>query len=86
MSLETRVLATVFKNLEKDLEVTLESRLIEDLEVDSLNKLMIIAGLEDEFEITINEGDFRQISTVGEIVVQLRKRYPELEGESNAAE
>ena len=86
MSLEERVLMTVFKNLEKNLEITLESRLLEDLGMDSLNKLMIIAGLEDEFEITINESDFKQLRTVGEIVSALRERYPELEGENDATE
>lgn len=80
MNLEKRVIKTVEQNLEKKHEVSLESRLFEDLEVDSFNKIMIITGLEDEFSITIDEEDMGQINKVSDIVEHLRLKHPEIEG------
>jgi acyl carrier protein len=81
MTLEYRVIETVSKNLEKPQEVRLESNLQEDLGVDSFNKIMIIAGLEDEFSININGEDFSEIKTVSDIVDNLRLKYPGIEGD-----
>lgn len=79
-ALEKRVLETVKNNLETKHEVSLKSRLMEDLQVDSFGKIMIISGLEDEFSISIDEGDFSEIKQVIDIVEHLKKNYPEIEG------
>jgi len=81
MSLEKRVIETIERNLEKKREVKLESRLVEDLEADSFSKLMIIAGLEDEFSVTIDEEDVGRIEKVSDIVENLRLKHPEVEEE-----
>lgn len=81
MSLEKRVIETVARNLEKKHEISLESRLIEELGVDSFNTIMIMTGLEDEFSISIDESDFTGIEKVSDIVEYIRKIYPEVEGE-----
>lgn len=73
MSLEKRVIELVARNLEKNHQVNLESRLIEDLGVDSFNIIMIITDLEDEFAISIDEKDFTEIEKVSDIVEHLRK-------------
>lgn len=80
MSLEERIIGVVKKNTGKKCEITLESRLIEDLKVDSFDKLMIISGLEDEFSITIDEGDFQSLVKVSDIVDRLKQKYPMIEG------
>lgn len=79
-ALEKRVLETVKNNLETKQEVSLKSRLVEDLQVDSFGKIMIITGLEDEFSISIDEGDFSEIKQVIDIVEHLKKNFPEIEG------
>ena len=81
MSVSERVINTVKRNIEKKYEVTAESRLVEDLVVDSFNKLMIIAGLEDEFSVTVEQDDFLDIVTVSDIVEKLLQKYPEAAGE-----
>lgn len=81
MSLERRVLETVAGNLEKKYAVTLESRLVEDLEMDSFHTIMVIAGLEDEFGLSLDEQDFTGIHRVSDIVHYLREKYPQLAGE-----
>lgn len=80
MSLEERVIATVAANLEKKYEITPESRLREDLGVDSFNTIMILAGLEDEFSIALEESDFSGIETISDIVTRLKENYPEIAG------
>jgi len=74
MNLEDRIISTIQGVLEKRPEITLESRLLEDLKVDSLDLLMILSGLEDEFSISIAEDDFRDVVTVNDIAVKLRTR------------
>ncbi|HAN09674.1 MAG TPA: acyl carrier protein [Clostridiales bacterium] len=76
MSIEQRIVKVVEKNIESNFtkyNVTLESMLIDDLNVDSFSKMMIIAGLEDEFNIEINIDEFSDISTVHDIVNKLSK-------------
>jgi len=46
----------------------------EDLFVDSLDMLMIIGDLEDDFEITITDDEFANVVTVNDIVEMLKAR------------
>lgn len=74
MNLEERIISAIQGVLEKRVEITLESRLLEDLKVDSLDLLMILSSLEDEFSITIAEDDFLDVVTVKDIATKLRAR------------
>ena len=65
---------TIRHLLKRGSKITLDSRLIEDLKLDSLDLLMILSDLEDEFNITIAEDDFRNVVTVNDIVTKLRAR------------
>ena len=75
MSIGKRVIDIVSKNIEKGHEVTLSANLVEDLGVDSFGVLMIITALEDEFGITVDEEDFKDIITVRNIVEQVKTKY-----------
>jgi acyl carrier protein len=59
--------------VEKKQTITLDSDLVADLDTDSLNWLMIVSALEDEFDITIAETEFQTVHTVRDIIGQLRK-------------
>lgn len=73
--MEDRVLFTLNHILQKKKrKITLESRLREDLFVDSLDMLMIIGDLEDDFEITITDDEFANVVTVNDIVEMLKAR------------
>ncbi|MDH8677912.1 acyl carrier protein [Fusibacter bizertensis] len=54
-------------DLEAD-DVTLESKIKEDLGADSLDMVDLIMSIEDEFEIKVAESDASSIQTVGDIV------------------
>ncbi len=62
--------------------ITRESRLNEDLEVDSLDLVDLSMTLEDEYGIDILEGDAADIVTVGDVVKLVLDRVPEREGEA----
>ncbi len=54
-------------DLEED-QVTLESKIKEDLGADSLDMVDLIMSIEDEFNIKVAESDTASIKTVGDIV------------------
>ena len=49
-------------------EITMDSSLVEDLGIDSLDFVDIVMSLEDEFDIEFPEEDMAGIKTVGDIV------------------
>jgi acyl carrier protein len=75
MNLEDRIIAALKNNLQRAPDINIESRLDEDLMIDSLDMLMIISALEDEFSLVIDEEDFAGIVTVNDIAVKLRAKY-----------
>lgn len=79
MRLEEKVITIVHSNLEKKPVVTLSKNIVEDLGADSLDIMVIINALEDEFNIEISENDFKDIKTVEDIVKNLRLKFPDLE-------
>ena len=48
--------------------VTMDARLVEDLEADSLDAVEVIMELEEEFNISIDDDAAQNIKTVGDIV------------------
>jgi acyl carrier protein len=62
------VLKTVSR---RSIEPTLESDLVTDLGLDSLQVLEVIAELEDRFDISIPLNDMPATRTVGQVVAQV---------------
>ncbi len=52
----------------KDVEVTPESRIKEDLHADSLSVLTMLMTIEEEYDITIPDEELARFNTVGDIV------------------
>jgi acyl carrier protein len=71
--LEEKVISVIKENTNVDCEIKLDHRL-EDLGIDSLEKIMIINSLEDEFSIEIEDGEVKALKTVSDIVINLRER------------
>ena len=53
-------------------EITMETTFTDDLGADSLDVFQIIMGIEEEFDIEIDNDDAEQISTVGDAVEQIK--------------
>ncbi len=66
------VLATVTKvvgeHAEPGTEITEKTELVADLGIDSLGVMEVVADIEDEFGLTIAEGELRQVATLGDVV------------------
>lgn len=59
--------------VEEDL-VTLNSSFVDDLGADSLDVVDLIMGIEEEFDIEIEDADAETISTVGDAVNYIKER------------
>ena len=55
-------------------KVTMEAKLEEDLEIDSLGIVEVVMAFEDEFEIEIDDEELADIKTVGQAVNLLHSK------------
>lgn len=68
---EQRIIEIIEANIEKQCPVTLDSRLADDLEVDSLGVVILMNAFEDAFDIEIPDDAFKDIQTVRDIALRL---------------
>ncbi|SCY72740.1 acyl carrier protein [Alkaliphilus peptidifermentans] len=71
MELEKKIIRIIEENIESDTEVNLDSKLFDDLEVDSLGVTILLNAFEDEMDLEINDKDFRDIVTVRDIIEKI---------------
>lgn len=57
----------VFATMTDAEEISEESELIEDLEISSMDILMLVSSLEAEFKIKVPEKEMRKMVTVGDV-------------------
>jgi acyl carrier protein len=53
-------------------EITLESKIIDDLGADSLDVVELVMALEEEFDIEIPDSDTEGLNTVGDVVEYIK--------------
>ncbi len=53
--------------------ITMESNLMDDLDLDSLDAVEIVMALEDEYSLSMPDDDIAQFKTVGDIVEYVEK-------------
>jgi acyl carrier protein len=82
MTIEERVISVIRENLENKqvAVITPHSELAKDLEIDSLNAMTILFGLEKEFSISLQESTFAACKTVQDVIAGLEKRVLPAEG------
>lgn len=51
--------------------ITMETRLVEDLEADSLSVVELVMAFEDEFDVKLPDEELENIKTVGDIIKAL---------------
>lgn len=54
-------------------QITLESKIAEDLGADSIDAIELIMGIEEEFGIEISDEEAMNIKTVGDLVKVIEK-------------
>jgi len=73
-SVEERIITGLAKVLNKQpSQIQMESRLVEDLEVDSLDALDLIFKLEEEFDIEIPQGELPFV-TVQDVINYVQEK------------
>ena len=55
-------------------EITMETTFVDDLGADSLDVFQIIMGIEEEFDIEIDNEEAEKITTVQDAVDQIQKK------------
>jgi len=55
-------------------KVTMDAKLEEDLEIDSLGIVEVVMAFEDEFDIQIDDEELADVSTVGQAVNLLHSK------------
>ena len=65
-----KIIADVL-NVDKQ-EITMETRFVDDLQADSLDIFQIIMGIEETFDIEIDNEDAEKIATVEDAVEQIK--------------
>ena len=76
--MKEKVIAIIRENLEQKRDVRLNSRLVEDLGIDSFSMLMIINDLEAEFSIRVDDKDFDGLKTVSDVCGKITARCPNI--------
>lgn len=67
--MEEKVIELICEKLGKNKsEVTLSSKLVEDLGADSLDVVELIMAFEDEFNVSLPDEDVQNMKTIGDIV------------------
>lgn len=56
-------------------EITMESTFVDDLGADSLDIFQIIMGIEETFDIEIDNDEAEKIVTVGDAVEQIKNAF-----------
>lgn len=73
--LQDKIIKMIASKLSKKAEeVSLQSRLVEDLGADSLDIVELLMMLEDEYGITIPDQDAMKLSTIGDIVTFMQNQ------------
>jgi acyl carrier protein len=78
VDMETRIRALASKHFKVDLaSVTAQTRLREDLKADSLDLVLLVHDVEDEFGVVFPEQALEEVKTVGDamaVVTRLRTK------------
>ena len=67
--MKDKIIALIADKLgKKPNQITLESRLVEDLGADSLDIVELIITFEDEFNVSLPDEDVAKMKTIGDVV------------------
>ena len=75
-SLLAQIVATVRKagRVPKDVPITLETCLIDDLRIDSLDLFAVLVAVQDRFELEIDVEDMPDLVKVGDLLAYVARR------------
>ncbi len=76
--MQEKIIAKLVEQLDIDAStVTADSRFVEDFEMDSLDMVEMLIGIEKELDIMIPNEEIKDVKTVGELAAYLEKKQNE---------
>lgn len=57
-------------------EMTMDTKIAEDLEADSLDVVELLMSIEDEFEVEIPDEEIENLKTIGDVVEYIQNNMP----------
>ena len=57
-------------------EMTMDTKIAEDLEADSLDVVELIMSIEEEFEVEIPDEEIENLKTIGDVVEYIQNNMP----------
>lgn len=76
--MEEKIIAKIVEQLDIDRDtITSDSRFVEDFEMDSLDMVEMLIGIEKELNIMIPNEEIKDVKTVGELAAYLEKKQNE---------
>lgn len=70
-----KVISIIRKNMSSEVDVQEDTDLRKELDLDSFDALMIMNAIDDEYSISLDEDEFKNVSSPREIVSLLREKY-----------
>ena len=55
-------------------EMTMDTKIAEDLEADSLDVVQLLMSIEDEFEVEIPDEEIENMKTIGDVVEYIQSK------------
>jgi acyl carrier protein len=76
--MQEKIIAKIVEQLDIDRgTITSDSRFVEDFEMDSLDMVEMLIGIEKELDIMIPNEEIKDVHTVGELAAYLEKKQSE---------
>ena len=70
-----KIIQIIRENGIDELELTPDTRIDEDSEISSFDRLMIVNAIEDEYSLEFDTDDFQKIKCLGDVADILKNKY-----------
>ena len=81
MTFEEKIISLIKENSDKAGDISVETNIWRDIQIDSLDFLMIVDAIEDEFNIAITDEEIKKVQTISDICTKLREMSPGIDDE-----
>jgi len=81
MTFEEKIISLIQENTDKVGDISPDTNIWKDIQIDSLDFLMIVDAMEDEFKIAITDEEIKKVQTIADICLKLREMFPGIDNE-----
>ena len=81
MTFEEKIISLIQENTDKVGDISPVTNIWKDIQIDSLDFLMIVDAIEDEFNIAISDEEIKKVQTISDICAKLRGMFPGIDNE-----